>query len=391
MNLGFSEEHEGMRQEFRKLLQASPARAAFDAPRDASGIVDAPLWRRLAELGWLATAVPQAHGGSGLPPELLCLLAEEAGRHLAAVPFTTSACGFTHGLLGFAAHRPVPGLLAGLADGSVRGVLLTDESWPESATLDETAGTTTTTVSGRARNVLDGVAATHALAWLGAGAGSRLLLLDLAGVARGGPLGMALDLLHPCADLVFDRHPAQVLACGAAGQALWEQIVDAHALFVAFEQLGGAQAALEAARGYSLQRYAFGRAIGSFQALKHMMADMLVSIDLARSNCYFGAAALSGRADQLTEAAAVARISATDAFRICSVGSTQVHGALGVTWEADCHLYYRRAQALAASPGSLRSWKERLVALLRRRAAGAPAAEPATMAASAADAATVTG
>jgi alkylation response protein AidB-like acyl-CoA dehydrogenase len=77
----------------------------------------------------------------------------------------------------------------------------------------------------------------------------------------------------------------------------------------------------------------------------------------------------------LCEAAAVARISATDAFRACAAGSTQVHGALGVTWEADCHLFYRRAQALAASPGSQRSWKERLVALLRRRAAVAPFAE----------------
>jgi alkylation response protein AidB-like acyl-CoA dehydrogenase len=231
------------------------------------------------------------------------------------------------------------------------------------------------TLTGRARNVLDGSAATHALACLGQGTAARLVLVTLAGVPRSVAAGLALDLLHPCCELAFDQQPVHVLASGAAARSSWEQMVDAHALFVAFEQLGGAQAALDAARRYSLERYAFGRPIGSFQALKHLMADMLVSVDLARSNCYFGAAALAVGGDVLSEAAAVARISATEAFRSCAVGSTQIHGALGVTWEADSHLFCRRAQALAASPGSQRSWKERLVALLRRRAAVAPLSE----------------
>ena len=373
MNLGFSDDHEAMRQEFRKLLASSPARGAFEITRDAAGIVDAPLWRQLADLGWLGTSVPEAQGGSGLPALALCVLAEEAGRQLSAVPFTASACGFTHALLGFADDAPVQSLMAGLTDGSARGVLLTSECWPTAPVLGEGAAQRAS-LSGLARNVLDGTSATHALCLHGSGAASRLLLLALDGVPRALAGGIPLDLLHPCCDLAFERHPAHVLACGVAAQASWEQIVDAHALFVAFEQLGGAQAALDAARAYSVQRYAFGRPIGSFQALKHLMADMLVSIDLARSNCYFGAAALAVGGEQLTEAASVARISATEAFRTCAIGSTQVHGALGVTWEADCHLFYRRAQALAASPGSLRSWKERLVALLRRRASAAAAA-----------------
>ena len=374
MNLGFSADHEAMRLEFRKLLARSRPRTAFEAPRDASGIGDAALWQQLAELGWLATAVPEAQGGSGLAPLVLCVLAEEAGRHLAAVPFTASACGFTQGLLEFAGDTTVQTLLANLADGSARGALLTDECWPKQPQSNRLADTSLT-LTGRARNVLDGSAATPALICLGQGAAARLLLVTLAGVPRREAAGLALDLLHPCCDLAFDRQPVHVLASGTAARSSWEQMVDAHALFVAFEQLGGAQAALDAARRYSLERYAFGRAIGSFQALKHLMADMLVSVDLARSNCYFGAAALAIGGDMLSEAAAVARISATEAFRSCATGSTQVHGALGVTWEADSHLFYRRAQALAASPGSQRSWKERLVALLRRRAAFAPLAK----------------
>src|SRR6266850_1363723 len=154
MNLGFSADHEAMRLEFRKLLARSRPRTAFDAPRDASGIGDASLWQQFAELGWLATAVPEAQGGSGLDPLVLCVLAEEAGCHLAAVPFTASACSFTQGLLA------------------------------------------------------------------------------LAGVPRPEAAGLALDLLHPCCDLAFDQQSVHVLASGAAARASWEQMVDAHALFV---------------------------------------------------------------------------------------------------------------------------------------------------------------
>jgi alkylation response protein AidB-like acyl-CoA dehydrogenase len=123
--------------------------------------------------------------------------------------------------------------------------------------------------------------------------------------------------------------------------------------------------------GHVQGRYAFGRPIASFQAIKHMLADMLVSIDLARSNCYFGASALAMDAEVLAEAAAVARISATDAFKLCARSNIQAHGALGVTWESDCHLFYRRAQALAGSPGNTHFWKERLIGLLRQRHAPA--------------------
>lgn len=366
MNLEFSAEHEAMRQAFRKLLATARPRLAFEGPRDPGGIGDAALWRQLADGGWLATAVPEAYGGSGLDAVALCVLAEEAGRHLAAVPLTASACGFTHALLGFTGEPAVQALLARLADGSVRGVLLGEDCWPRGPELHETAAGIALT--GRARNVLDGAAATHAITLAGHGADARLVLFAIDEGARGPVASTPLDLLHPCCDLDIEARPVQALASGDAALADWNRLLHHHALFVAFEQLGGAEAALEAARRYSLQRYAFGRPIGSFQALKHLMADMLVSIELARANCCFGAAALAGGGELLCEAAAVARISATEAFRLCASGSTQVHGALGVTWESDCHLYYRRAQVLAGSPGSLRSWKERLVALLRDRA-----------------------
>ncbi len=123
------------------------------------------------------------------------------------------------------------------------------------------------------------------------------------------------------------------------------------------------------ARGYALQRVAFGRPIGSFQAIKHMLADMLVSVTLARSNAYYAAWALESHSADLPIAAAAARVSATTAFQHCSTNNIQVHGGIGFTWEFDAHLFYRRSNLLALSLGSLSQWEAKLVDRLRTRAA----------------------
>lgn len=374
MNLGFTSEHESLRDDLRKLL--ARAERHLSSGTAGSEPADAELWQALAAGGWLATAVPEAHGGSGLDGGALCVLAEEAGRALAAVPLVASACAFVYALRGVAgdtAPALPPTLWAGLAAGTARGVLLAEEGG--SGTTRWGAGTGhAPRLIGCAQNVPDGPSATHALLLAGQGEAAALVLATLAPACKAPPAAQPLDLLHPCCDIDLAAASVQVLARGRPAQALWARANDAHALFVAFEQLGGAGAALAAARRYSLERYAFGRPVGSFQALKHLMADMLVAIDLARSNCLYGLAALAEGGDALGEAAAVARISATEAFRTSAAGSTQVHGALGVTWEADCHLFYRRAQALAGSPGSQWQWKDRLVRLLQQRAEPAPAA-----------------
>jgi alkylation response protein AidB-like acyl-CoA dehydrogenase len=133
---------------------------------------------------------------------------------------------------------------------------------------------------------------------------------------------------------------------------------------VAFEQVGGAEKALEMATGYAKERYAFGRPIGSFQAIKHMLANMYVELELARSNCFFGAWALSSDAPELAEAAATARVSATQAYQLCSKNNIQTHGGMGFTWEVDCHLYYRRSNWLALVLGNQHEWKDKLAGLL---------------------------
>ena len=121
------------------------------------------------------------------------------------------------------------------------------------------------------------------------------------------------------------------------------------------------------ATAYAKERFAFGRPIGSFQAIKHKLADVYVATELARSNAYYGAWALSADAAELPLAAATARVSATDAFFLAAKENIQVHGGVGFTWDYDCHLFYRRAKLLALSLGSQRYWKDRVVAELETR------------------------
>ncbi|MFT7473068.1 MAG: acyl-CoA dehydrogenase, partial [Kiritimatiellia bacterium] len=161
--------------------------------------------------------------------------------------------------------------------------------------------------------------------------------------------------------LQFNNSPAELLGNHIDGYAELNNIYDRAAVLFAFEQLGGAQRALDMAVNYAKERFAFGRPIGSFQALKHMMADMYVALKLAESNCYYAAWALDTDAEDLPLAAATARVSATQAFQLCSRDNIQVHGGMGFTWEFDCHLYYRRSNYLTLQLGGLTDWENKLV------------------------------
>ena len=121
------------------------------------------------------------------------------------------------------------------------------------------------------------------------------------------------------------------------------------------------------ANDYAKNRYAFGRPIGGNQAIKHKLADMYVKNEVARSNCYYGAWALSTGAAELPEAAAAARVAASEAYWFASKENIQTHGGMGFTWEVDCHLYYRRAKLLAVQAGSPKVWKEKLVRALEAK------------------------
>ena len=172
-----------------------------------------------------------------------------------------------------------------------------------------------------------------------------------------------LDPSRSHASVTFDNTPCTEL------KSDWSDVLnllDRAAVLFSFEQLGGAEACMDMAKEYAMGRYAFGRSIASFQAIKHKLADMFIAVELARSNCYYGAWALSTDAPELPTAAATARVSASQAYHECSKENIQTHGGMGFTWEFDCHLYYRRCRQLAANIGSQAVWKDKLISSLER-------------------------
>ena len=194
-----------------------------------------------------------------------------------------------------------------------------------------------------------------------------LFLVDLAGAGVTRETLKTLDPTRGAARLTFAGAPAERLGEAGEGLALVEQVLDRAAVLLAFEQVGGADRCLEMAKDYALERYAFGRPIGSYQAIKHKLADIYVKNELARSNAYYGAWALNTGAAELPMAAAAARIAACEAFWFAAKENIQTHGGIGFTWEMDCHLFYRRARQLGLVAGGAKGWKERLVSQLERR------------------------
>ena len=207
--------------------------------------------------------------------------------------------------------------------------------------------------------------ADFAVVAIGAERAPALAIVDLAGPGVTRETVTTIDPTRSHARIVFAGAPADPLA-GSEGGAAVRHLLDRAAVMLAFEQVGCAQAALEMARDYARERYAFGRPIGSFQAIKHKLADIYIAVELARSNAYYGAWALHTNAAELPIAAAVARISACDAGWLASKENIQTHGGMGFTWQMDCQFYYRRAKLHALALGGTREWKRRLIAELRK-------------------------
>ena len=163
-----------------------------------------------------------------------------------------------------------------------------------------------------------------------------------------------IDPSRKHAEITFNDAPAEALGKPGEGWAISERVLDRAAIMTAFEQVGGADVCLEQAKDYAMDRYAFGRPIASYQAIKHKLADMYVNNELARSNAYYGAWALSTDAPELPLAAAAARVSATQAFDYAAKENIQTHGGVGFTWEFDCHLLLQ-ALARTGAVASVRS------------------------------------
>ncbi|WP_321326936.1 acyl-CoA dehydrogenase family protein [uncultured Parasphingorhabdus sp.] len=368
MNFDFSDDQKFLRDEARKFLEAQCTTAHVrEVLDDDSKSHNEGVWKQIVEMGWLGAAIPEEYGGLGLGMLELCVIAEELGRVLAPVPFGSSAYFFAEALKLAGSDEQKSQLLPKVADGSLIGCIAVSEGPGEIK-----AGTIATrlkdgVISGKKIPVTDGDIATHAIVLVKDGSSESLVIVDLnqSGVSRE-PV-KTLEPTRSHATISFDGASAELLGEAGNGMALLDQINDRAAVLLAFEQLGGASRCLEMANDYAKERVAFGRAIGGNQAIKHKLADMYVKNEVARSNAYYGAWALSSDAAELPEAAAAARVAASEAYWFASKENIQTHGGMGFTWEVDCHLFYRRAKLLAVQAGSPAVWKEKLVSALEAK------------------------
>lgn len=368
MNFDFSDDQKFLREEARKFLAAKCTTAQVrevlddDAKSHHEG-----LWAEIVEMGWLGTAISEEHGGLGLGMLELCVIAEELGRALAPIPFASSAYFFAETVKLAGSDAQKEAILPKIADGSAIGCIAASEG---PGAVDASKLKTEFRdgkLSGTKIPVTDGDVATHAVVLAKDGNGASLILvaLDQDAVAR-----TTVDTIEPTrshAEIVFDGAEAERLGAQGDGESLYGEVMNRAAVLLAFEQVGGASVCLDMATDYAKERHAFGRPIGGNQAIKHKLAEMYVKNEVARSNAYYGAWALSTDAAELPEAAGAARVAASEAFWFASKENIQTHGGMGFTWEVDCHLYYRRAKLLAVQAGAPSVWKEKLVRALETR------------------------
>jgi alkylation response protein AidB-like acyl-CoA dehydrogenase len=372
MNFDFSDEQKQLRNEARKFLAEHCSPKAVRTVLDGNEPYDRKLWKGLAGMGFLGVAIPEEFGGAGAGHLELCVIAEEMGRALAPVPFSSTVYLAAEAILLAGDDTQKQKWLPLIAGGTAIGTLALFEGKgnpsPQAIKLSASGGT----LNGIKKPVPDGAIADFAVVAARTGSSGRetdisLFLVDMKAEGVEAKSLTNVDPSRGQAELTFRNCRAEPLGAAGEGWSIITQVLDRAAVLMAFEQVGGADRALEMGRDYALDRIAFGRPIGSFQAVKHMLADMYVSATLARSNCYYGAWALSTNAPELPEAAAAARISATQAFQHCAKNNIQVHGGMGFTWEFDCHMYYRRANATALGLGSLSYWEDALIDRMRKR------------------------
>ncbi len=370
MNFDFSDAQKALKQQTRDFL-----RSACDTtvPRRVLEDGDEPfareLWQQIGANESAGIAIPEEYGGIGFGYLELCVVAEELGRAIAPVPFSSSVYLAAEAVLLGGTEEQKQRILPKIASGETIGAFALSEGPGLTTESNLQATFSGGKVSGTKMPVPDGDVADVCIVAAKDGGGVSLAVVDLNG---GGVSREPVETLDPSrshARVTFDGAEAELLGEAGQGWALKNRVFDRAAVLFAMEQLGGADACLLMAVGYAKGRYAFGRPIGSFQAVKHKLADMYIKNELARANCYYGAWALSTDAPELPVAAAAARVAATQAFHFASKENIQTHGGIGFTWESDCHLYYRRSKLLSLTIGSERVWKHRLIVGLEQEAA----------------------
>ncbi|MER5711435.1 acyl-CoA dehydrogenase family protein [Streptomyces sp. NPDC002122] len=347
-----TEEQEELRSAVRALL----GRHAGDA-----------AWRPLTEqIGVAGLAVPEEYGGAGCGAREVHVVMEELGRELSPVPYLGSAVLAVRALLASGDATACAELLPGLASGAVVGAL----AWAEGGSWDPAAVRAEATpgpgggwrLTGVKDHVLDGAGAEVLLVAARTGAGVSLFEVsgDSAGVDR--KPAVTMDATRGQARLVLTRAEGRLIGAEGDGERVLRNVLDAACVALAAEQVGAASRCLELTVAYAGQRVQFGRPIGSFQAVKHRLADAYVLVESARSVALGASFAAAAGAPEAARCAAAAKSACSEAFSVVAGEMIQLHGGIGITWEHDAHRYFKRAHGSSQLFGTPSWHRTRLAA-----------------------------
>jgi acyl-CoA dehydrogenase len=356
MSLLYDEGQQAIAAESRRVLEARVQAEQLLPLLEQQGEYHAPFWETACEQGWTALALPEVWGGLDLSSVELGLIALQAGRSLSGAPFLTSSYGAARAILDHGSDALKGEWLPNLASGAAIGAVAFAEGQdvlPAQSTVAFTAGK----LNGIKPAVSAGLHANVAIVLASKAGVPVLVAAGLEGVERQG--FETFDNSRCTANLTFRDTPAMALASGGTAIAVATDVLARQAVVTAHEQTGGAEALMERARDYALTRRAFGQPIGAFQSVKHRIAELYALVELARAGALH-AATREGRPDFL-KAAAAARLSATEAYDTAARDCVQIHGGIGVTWEAGLHLHMRRARTLAVEQGNMLFWEDLLV------------------------------
>jgi alkylation response protein AidB-like acyl-CoA dehydrogenase len=345
MNFAFSEEQEELRRIVRQFLDAKSSEAEVRRLMETTEGYDPTVWSQMAnELGLQSLIVPEEHGGQGFGFVELTVVLEEMGRRLLPAPFFSTVFA-TNLLLHSGDDAAKKEYLPSIASGeTIATVAFTEENgkWDESGITMEATGNK---LNGTKMFVLDGHTANLILVAAKTGKGVSLFAVDgnAAGLTRT-PLS-TMDQTRKQAKLEFSDVEARPIGTEGEGWTVLEKVLDLAVVALAAEQVGGAQFVLEMAVQYAKDRVQFGRPIGSFQAIKHKCADMLLEVESAKSAAYYAGWCASELNDELPSVASLAKAYCSEAYFHAAAENIQIHGGIGFTWEHPAHLYFKRAKS----------------------------------------------
>ncbi len=377
MEFRFTEEQQALRNAARRFLQSVSTPERVMAVMETPLGYDRELWDRLSqELGWPALTIPERYGGLGMSTLDLHLLMEEMGRHVFCGPFFSTVCLGTNALLvaGTEAHKEehLPKIAQGSMTATVAHLEKTGRLGADGIEASYERAGDGYVLNGEKYFVIDGhtadllvVAAREQGSTGLEGVSLFLVPADTKGVTRQWLPTMDQTRRQASLRLEGVRVPGSA-RMGEEGQgwAALGRTLDLATAALCAEQVGGAEMCLDMSVDYAKVRTQFGRPIGSFQAIKHKCADMLVRVESARSAAFYANAVASEEPKALAEAASSAKAYCSDAYFHCAAENVQIHGGIGFTWEHPAHLYFKRAKSTETLLGNATFHRERVAQLM---------------------------